>query len=221
MRSTARCCSGLSRTACEASRTLSRSALTWPSCSSAARRWAKTRSSAAPARPRSSSRDMPRRSGFARWNCSSAADDQATQPVVALGVDVPVAFDGQHPAAGLELARICAKLVRAERDTRPASALTRAPAAPTWRTCSSTISSGVPRSSSVRCASRAGALRRLKRGGATSSSGAAADGHDRRVGADDVAVTRYGDQRGLQTEAGEGPLARAQARYGPAAAREP
>ena len=51
--------------------------------------------------------------------------------------------------------------------------------------------------------------------------GAAADRHDRRVGADDEAVARQRDQRRLQPEAREGRTRRARAPGGPAGARAP
>src|SRR4029077_21096288 len=70
---TTRSCSGLRRIACEARRTWSRSLRTVPSVSSAPRSWAKTRSWACPARLRSSSREIPGRSAFARWRASSRA----------------------------------------------------------------------------------------------------------------------------------------------------
>src|SRR5437899_5150733 len=107
-----------------------------------------------------------RLSGLARWKASSAATASALKRAELSG--------WRYHSRSTTSTRPCAtrrssrpRSFSGPKGTRPSRVARRAPAGPTWRTCSSTISWGLPVCRRRRCATRAGALR-LKRGGSTS-----------------------------------------------------
>ena len=174
----------------------------------------KTRSWALPARLRSSSREIPPRSGILGVEGLEEAQRLGAQALARVAMQVPLAIHRDDAAVVLELVEELRGAAQARRASGARRSATRAPAAPACFRCSSSTAGGLAGGEQRQVGGERGPLA-LEARRRDVEQRAAADRHDGRVGAHHEAVARQRHHRRLQPEAAHDRTRRARARAGP------